>query len=144
MNRSINVFRRNHPTLCFWLRREDCQMLNAEQLLYETEKQPPEVFYKDAVLKIFAIFTGNHLREEHLPTAACQLTLWSDCWKFVSGSHLKPSWLSNITKYQSLSNQRFKQILADMPSVYLIPTLSCKPRFYMFIIHGYCKKSKRL
>ena len=53
-------------------------MLKAEQLLYETEKQPPEVFYKDAVLKNFAIFTGNHLREEHLRTAASELTLWSD------------------------------------------------------------------
>ena len=50
-------------------------MLKAEQLLYETEKQPPEVFYKDAVLKNFAIFTGNHLREEHLRTAASELTL---------------------------------------------------------------------
>ena len=46
-------------------------------------------------------------------------------WNFVSGSHLKPSWLSNITKYQSY-------------------TLSCEPRFCMFIINGYYIKSKPL
>ena len=126
-------------------------MLNAEQLLYETEKQPPEVFYKDAVLKNFAIFTGNHLREEHLPTAACQLTLWSDCWKFVSGSHLKPSWLSNITKYQSLSNPSFKTKFGAY-TVYIFNhglceltfTLSCEPMFHMFISNGYYTKRKRL
>ena len=38
-------------------------------------------------------------------------------WKFVSGSYLKSSWLNNITKYQSLSNQSFKQFLAQMPSM---------------------------
>ena len=27
-----------------------------------TQKQPPDVFYKKAVLKYFAIFTGKHLR----------------------------------------------------------------------------------
>ena len=32
-------------------------MPNIEQLLYQTEKkQPPEVFYKNAALKTFAIF----------------------------------------------------------------------------------------
>ena len=39
-------------------------MLYTEHLLYETEKnQPLEVFYKDAVLKNFAIFMGKHLCE---------------------------------------------------------------------------------
>ena len=52
-------------------------------------KQPPEVFCKDAVLKNVAIFTGKNLREifkntyfeEHLHTAASELTLQSDCLK---------------------------------------------------------------
>ena len=36
-------------------------MPNTEQLLYQTEKKhPPEVFYKNAVLKNFAIIRGKH------------------------------------------------------------------------------------
>ena len=31
-----------------------------------------------------------------------------------------------------------------MPSTYLTPRLSCEPRFCMFIINGYCTKSKCL
>ena len=31
-----------------------------------------------------------------------------------------------------------------MPCMYLTPTLSCEPRFCMFIINGYYTKSKRL
>ena len=59
-------------------------MLYTEQLLYETEKnQPLEVFYKDAVLKNFAIFMGKHLCEifkntyfeEHLDMAVSDVTL---------------------------------------------------------------------
>ena len=38
-------------------------MRNTEQLLPQTEKQLPEVFYENAVPKIFAIFTGKHLYE---------------------------------------------------------------------------------
>ena len=30
--------------------------------ILKAQKQPPEVFYKRAVLKMFAIFTGKHLR----------------------------------------------------------------------------------
>ena len=30
-------------------------------LFYEAQKQPPKMFYKKAVLKKFAIFTGKHL-----------------------------------------------------------------------------------
>ena len=65
-------------------------MPNTEQLLHQTEKnQPPEVFYKNAVLKIFAIFMGKHLSEifkntyfeEHLHLAASKLTVRSDCFK---------------------------------------------------------------
>ena len=79
------------------------------------EKQPSQVFSKNAALKNFAIFTGKHLCkifkntcfEEYLHTAASERTLWSDI--FVSGSHFKASWLGNIIrKYQPLSNQSFK------------------------------------
>ena len=57
-------------------------MPNTEQLLYQTEKkQPPEVFYKNAICKNFAIFMGKHLceifkntsAEEHLHMAASDL-----------------------------------------------------------------------
>ena len=49
---------------------------------------------------------GKHPREifkntyfkEHLCKDASELTLWSIVWNFVSGLHLKPSQLSNITK----------------------------------------------
>ena len=44
----------------------------------------------------------NTYFEEHLCNAASELPLQS---------HLKPSQLSNITKYQSLLNQSFKQNL---------------------------------
>lgn len=62
-------------------------MPNTEQLLRQTEKQPLEVFYENAVPKIFAICTGKHLYEifmniyikEHLRTAASELILGSDC-----------------------------------------------------------------
>ena len=55
-------------------------MPNAEHLHFTNwKKQPPEVFYKNAVLPL------NWLYE---------VTVWN----FVSGSHLKPSRLSNITK----------------------------------------------
>ena len=65
-------------------------------------------------------------------------------WNSVSGSHLNSSWLSSITKkYQSLSNQSF-YILTHVPSIYLTTTLSCEPRFRMFIINGYYTKSKCL
>ena len=56
-------------------------MLN--NYLIELKKQPLEIFYKNAVLKNFAIFMGKHLCEifqnnyfkEHLRTAAFELTL---------------------------------------------------------------------
>ena len=54
------------------------------------KKQPPEVFYKNTVLKILQYLTGKHLYEifkntyfeEHLHTAASKLTLCSDCLVF--------------------------------------------------------------
>ena len=81
-------------------------MRNTEQLLPQTEKQLPEVFYENAVPKIFAIFTGKHLYEifmniylkEHLCRAASELTLRNIAWNLVSRLRLNPSRLSDITK----------------------------------------------
>ena len=81
-------------------------MPNTEQLLRQTEKQPLEVFYENAVPKIFAICTGKRLYEifmniyikEHLRTAASELTLRNIAWNLVSRLHLNPFRLSDITK----------------------------------------------
>ena len=90
LNRSTNLLRRNHPTLCFWLRREGRQMPNAEQqLLYQTEKPKKNShrrFYIKMLFLNFEIFVGKHpyeiikknYFEEHLHTAASEMTLWSD------------------------------------------------------------------
>ena len=66
------------------------------------KKQPPKVFYKTAVLKNCVIFTGKHqcenfksnYFEEHLCTAASELTLWSDCLELCFWIAFK----SDITK----------------------------------------------
>ena len=80
-------FSRNHPTLCFWLRR-GWQVFNTEQIVYQTQEkhQTPEIFYKNGVLENFAIFTRKNLCEntyfeEHLRMAASKLTLRSECLK---------------------------------------------------------------
>ena len=57
------------------------------KLLYQTEKTAPGGFYKNTVLKDFAIFTGKHLCkifkniyfEEYLGTTASKLNFWGDC-----------------------------------------------------------------
>ena len=38
LTRSATLFSRNHPTLCFWLRRQCGKMPNTEQLLHQTDK----------------------------------------------------------------------------------------------------------
>ena len=57
--------------------------------------------------------------------AASELTLRSIVWNLASGSHLKPSRLSNITKIPLPFKSEVQKNLAHMPSVYLTPTLSC-------------------
>ena len=115
MTRST-LFSRNHPTL-FWLRREDRQM-------------PPEVFYQN-------ILQENTLKsyfEEHLRTVTSAETLRSDWLGLLSGELLsKPSWLSNIAKIPVA----FK----PEPSLNLTPTLYFEPRFPMFIINDYDRKT---
>ena len=118
------------------------------------KKQPPEVFCKNAALKIFRTFTWKHLCEifkntyfeEDLRTVAFELTVLLNeviVWNFVSGSHLKPSRL-NITKIPVAFKPDLWKNSAYMPSIYLTPTLSCEPRFCMFVINGYYTKSKHL
>ena len=76
-------------------------MPNTEVTLSNWKNQPSEIFYKNTALKNFLTFMGKHLCEifkntyfeEHLCLAASELN-------FVSGSHLKPSRLGNITKIQ--------------------------------------------
>ena len=62
LTRSTTIFSRNHPTLCFWLKRESRQMSNTEQLLHQTDNSHQRCSIKKAVLKNFAIFTVKQLR----------------------------------------------------------------------------------
>ena len=102
---SADNFSRNHPTL-FLIKKRSTDAQYWTVTLSNWKKQPLEVFYKNAALKNFVTFTGKDLCqifkntyfEEHLHTAASELTLQSDFWNFVFGSHLKPSRHSNITK----------------------------------------------
>ena len=99
-------------------------MPNAEQLLYQTEKSSQQRFsIKNTVLKNFAIFTGKHPYEifentyfkEHLRTTASELTLRSTAWNLVSGSHLKPSRFSIITKIPVAFKSELLKTLAHIP-----------------------------
>ena len=88
------------------------------------KEQPPEVSYKTAVLPLNLLYKVI-------------------VWNFVSGSDLKPSRLSNVAKIPIAFKSSFKQNLAHMSPMYLATTLSCEPRFRMFIINSYNTKSKR-
>ena len=115
--RSPNLFSGNHSTLCFWSRREGWQMLDSEVTLTNWKKQPPEIFYKNNVLKNFATLRTY---------ADC--CFWSDFMKWLFGTlFLDCIWrhLDSVTlqKYQLLSNQSFKRNLAYLPSIYLTPML---------------------
>ena len=91
-------------------------------------KKALKVFYKNAVLKYFAISMRKHLYEifkntyfeEDLHMAASELTSRSDSLELCFWIALKHSRLSNITKYQPLSNQSFKQNSAYMSPIYLL------------------------
>ena len=88
LNRSTNLFSRNHSTLCFWLRREGWQMPNTEQLLYRTEKSSHQKFStKLLLLKIlqysqentFVKFLRTPILKNICIRVAVALTLQSDC-----------------------------------------------------------------
>ena len=83
LNRSTNLFSRNHLTLHFRLRREGRQLPNTEQLLYQTEKSSHWRFsIKTLFLKILQYSRENTCQifkitcfEEHLCTAASSLMI---------------------------------------------------------------------
>ena len=102
-------------------------MHKAEQLLYQTEKSSHRSF---SIKTLFIKFL------QYSPENTCVKRLRTPILKNICVVVLK--------KYQSLSNQSFKQNLAHMSSIYLAPTLSSEPRFRMFIINGYYTKSKCL
>ena len=107
LRRSTNFFGRNHPKLCFWLRREGRQMPNTEQLSYQTDKSSHTegvLKNKKLVSKIslnseennfvawnsikkrlqhicfpVAKFLGDTYFVEHMRMAASGLTLRSGC-----------------------------------------------------------------
>ena len=118
--------------------------------LLNQKRQLPEVFYKNAVLKYFAIFMGKYqgksLRTPILKNICVRLLLnWLYeviVWNFVSGSHLKLSRLSNITKIP-VAFKALNKVWCNYLLHILTLTLSCKRRFRMFIINGYYTKSER-
>ena len=132
LTRSINLCGRNHPTLCFWLRRVGRKMSNTRQLLYRTDKSSPQrCSIKEAGLENFTVFTGKYLcwsfqfqlnrilqhmffKTPMLKNIWLRLLLsWLYeviVWNFDFGQSLsKPSWLSNTTK----KTIAFKPIAAD-------------------------------
>ena len=86
-------------------------MPSSEQLLNRTEKKQP--FYKNVALKNFVIFMGKHLCEifqsnyfeEHLRTAAFELTLWSDslelCFWIAFETIVTQSYNKNTSRLQT-------------------------------------------
>ena len=109
-------------------------------------------FYRNKILKNFAIFTGKHLCEIFKNTIlkiSAYGCFWTDFIKWLFGTLLLDCILNHLDSvilqtYKSLSNQSFKENFAYMSSIYLTLTLSCEPRFCMFIINGYYTKSKCL
>ena len=49
-----------------------------------------------------------------------------------------------LQKYQLLLNKSFKHNSTHMPSLNLTLKLSFEPKFHMFVINSYCRKSKHL
>ena len=67
--------------------------------------------------------------EEHLRTAASEVTLGSDCLGlfFLNSRFQNHPDLEMLQMYQPLSNQSFNHNLAHIPSSNLIPKLSFEP-----------------
>ena len=99
LNRSTNFFSRNHPTLCFWLTREGWQMPSTEQLLYQTEKTSHWMFsIRTLFLKILQYSRGNTCVKFWITWLLLNWLHKVIVLSLVSGLHLKPSRLSDITK----------------------------------------------
>ena len=102
LKRSTYRFSRNHPTLCFWLRKEGRQMPNTEQLLNQTDKKHIHQRFsiKALFLKILQ-YSWENTCMKFLRTSV-HGCFWTDFIKCLfgtfSGLHLKQSWPCNITK----------------------------------------------
>ena len=59
LTRSTNLLSRNHPTLCFWLRKDTQYILLT--LWLEVQSSRSQMFFKINLLKNFAIFTRKNL-----------------------------------------------------------------------------------
>ena len=114
------------------------------QLLYQTEKSSHQRFsIKTLFSKNWQYSSENTCVKILRTPILANICVWLllngiyevIIWNFVPGSYLLDSLI--LQKYQSLLNQTFKQNLVHMPTMYLTSTLSCEPRFCMFIINGY-------
>ena len=135
-------------------------------VLSNWKKQPPEISYKNAVLKISAIIMGKHLCEtfrntyfeEHLSPIYVWLLLMNEVifWKLAKWlkwlfgnlfldciwNHLDSVILQRSSCFQTkASNKSWCICCLDIKA---LPTLSGEPRFHMFIISGYYTKNKTL
>ena len=83
------------------------QMLNTEQFLYQTEKRNHQRFSIETMFLTILQYLQEKTCVKFLRTPILKnICIWLllnwlrevIVWNFVSGSHLKPTWLSNITK----------------------------------------------
>ena len=89
----------------------------------------------------YSEISKNTYLEEHLRTAACELTLGSNCLRLSFWAVAFKTILTYITKIPSVSNQSFKRNSVHVPSLNVTTTLSLELRFRIFIINGYDKKN---
>ena len=94
LNRSTNLFSKNHPTLYFWLNeRFSIKMLFLKILQYSWGNTCVK-FLRTPILKNICVWRLLNWPYEVI------------VWNFISGLHLKPSWLSNITKIPVAFNSK--------------------------------------
>ena len=152
LTRSTSLFSRNHPILCFWLRREGRQMPNIKELLHITDKSSHQMCsIKKSVLKNFAIFTFKNqcysnagvflLRNLKKKKFYFEECFWTHFRKWLCETLFLDSCFQNYPdsvtaqEYQSLSNYSFEHNSAHMPSLYLTSTLCFEPRFVSYVHH---------
>ena len=103
-------------------------MPNTEQLLYQTEKKHWRFSIKTLFLNILQYPWENTCMKFLRTPILKKIYIWLllswlhevTLWNFCFWIALKHSRLSNITKYQPLSNQSFKQNSAYMSPIYLL------------------------
>ena len=111
-------------------------------------KRPLTLLKRDSNTDAFLWILGNFLEHLFRRTSAYGC-FWNDFSKWLFRTFFLESPFQHhpdlviLHKYQSLLKQSFKHNSVHMPSLNLAHTLSFKPRFHMFIIDGYDRKSKR-